>query len=905
MAAIIIKAFSGLKPIVTPQLLGVNEAQTASNVRLISGALAPLRGSTTLMASVLATPKTIFRYGNSATETNYWLEFSQDTDIMRSPIASDQYDRLYWTDGDNAPRYAPNSLILQAGSGAYPRASYLLGIPKPSTAPTVTAFTAPVSYNKVTREYALTFYNPTANKESAPTATFSVQGVDGQKVAFTNLTTDNRGDAGVTKKRLYRKLNNTFRLVAEIDLGTTTYDDTTTDASLASGATITSTASQVTTPSRAPIATAGTVTTTAGVVRQYLYTIKNFSITTGGDASQTIYYNESMPSVATNVTADNTQTVTLSGFANNLSGTAFRIYRKDPGSSQYLFVGEIATNQSTFSDSIATTQLGAALDFDGPASSIPSGILTYTVNASTAVSAVKRLYMVTFADSSGNESPKSPASNLVTVADGLTSVALSFTESPPAGVAKKKLYRQTVVVTNGAYTVNDANWKFVAELSASATSTTDVALDASLTTTFNAALQNLPPTPSGTPTTNATIPSNTVPETRVYAVTYVSAYGEEGPPSDASASATLDPAQSATVSLPGAPTGNYNITLKRLYRSSTVGNQAQFQFVAEIPVAQGSYVDSKKQAELGEVLLTEDWVAPPAGLKGLRLMANGAAVGFKGKTLYFSEPNLPHAWPHEYPIDYDIIGIGVFGQTVAVMTTHYPYLFQGIDPAAMASTRLQSPQGCASKRSIAETGDGVIYASPDGLVALSANSMDVITKNIYSRDQWQAFKPSSMESYLYNGRVVILYQDASNARGALLMDLGGQGALLTTANINAATAITAAYYDAGTDTLYLAQGGNIVRFDAGSNLTYTWKSKVFRLEYPSNFSFGQVRATAYPVTLKVYADGALKLTKTVANANQFRLPSGFRAYDWELQVEGTSIVQEVALAQSTVELKSA
>lgn len=903
MAAILVKTFGGLKPILSPQLLGINEAQTANNVRLISGAIAPLRSTNVLMASVLPVPRTIFRYGNSAVETEHWLEFGQDTDIMRSPIANDQYDRLYWTDGENQPRYAPNSLILTGNPK--PGASYLLGIPAPSTAPVMTAFSTVPVYTVLAREYVLTLYNPTTNKESVPSAVFSVQGVDGQKVTLTNLSTDNRGDAGVTKKRLYRKVSGTFRLVAELDLATTTYEDTTLDSALGSAATVTSTSASVPTPTKAVVATAASSSASAAKSYQYVYTITGFSITSGGETEVTTYYAESGPSDAVTISADSTQTVTLSGFVNNLAGSNYKIYRKDPGSSQFLFVGQIPAGINTFQDPVGTSTLGTPLQYDAPASYKPTNAATASKNTSTYQAPTQRVYMVTFVDGSGNESGKGPVSNVVSVVDGVTAVSLTHSEAVPAGVTKKRIYRQTVTSTNGVVNINDANWRRLSEVTASTTTGSDSAAESTLTTGLSSSLQNLPPSPTGSPTINAVIPPKKIPEARTYVITFVSAYGEEGPPSPASSVTEVDPELPVTVSIQGSPTGNYNITLKRIYRSSTVGNQAQFQFVAEVPLATSSYTDSKKQSELGEILLTEDWVAPPAGLKGLRLLANGAAVGFKGKTVYFSEPNLPHAWPHEYAIDYDIVGIAVFGQTVAVMTTHYPYLFQGIDPAAMASTRLPNPQACASKRSIVETGDGVFYASPDGMVGLSANSMNVITQGVYSRDQWQAFKPSSMECYLYNGRVVIFYKDASNVRGTLLMDVSGQGALLTTASINAAADVNAGYYDPGRDTLYLAQSGNIVRFDAGDNLTYTWKSKLFRLEYPSNFSFGQVRSSTYPVTMKVYADGQLRLTKTVANANQFRMPSGFRAYDWELQVEGTGIVTEFGIAQSSVELKSA
>lgn len=539
MTAISVKQFGGIKPIVSARLLGASEAQVAENARLVSGSLLPMRGTTTLQALQSSSPATIYRYGTSATETNYWLEFAQDTDVMRSPIAQDQYDRLYWTDGSNVPRYAPNSLILQAGSGAYPRASYLLGIPAPTVAPTLSGTTSPAT----------------------------------------------------------------------------------------------------------------------------------------GDT----------------------------------------------------------------------------------------------------------------------------------------------------------------------------------------------------------------------------------PETRAYLITYVSAYGEEGPPSAASSLVTIKPDTDVTVTMTGAPVGSYNVTTKRIYRSSAVGSSAQWQFVAEVAVAVTEYIDTKTQAELGEVLPSEDWVAPPAGLKGLRLMANGAAVGFVGKTLYFSEPNLPHAWPHQYPIDYDIVGIATYGQYVAVLTTSYPYLFSGVDPAAMSSSKLSLPQACVSKRSIVETGNGVIYASPDGLVEIGTQN-DVITRGIMNRDQWQAYSPATIQAYTYNGRIHCFYNNGTN--GVLVFDFTGQGATMTTNNINLTSAVTAGFYDATSDKLYLAQGTNIVRFDTGFNQTYTWKSKTFRLDYPHNFGFAQVNAYQYPVTLKVYADGVLRAAKVVQNNNQFRLPSGFRAYEWAFQLEGTAEVIEVAIADSTQELKS-
>ena len=414
------------------------------------------------------------------------------------------------------------------------------------------------------------------------------------------------------------------------------------------------------------------------------------------------------------------------------------------------------------------------------------------------------------------------------------------------------------------------------------------------------------PAPSVTPTISGSTPTvASTTESRTIVITYVSAYGEEGPPSAASTVVPLDPAQAATYgNLGGAPTGAYNIATKRIYRSSTVGSAAQFQFVAEIPVAQTSYVDTITQANLGEILPSELWVAPPAELKGLRMMASGAAIGFVGNTAYLSEPNLPHAWPHKYPIDFQIVGVGVFRQTAVLLTNAFPFALNGADPAAMSPEKLELRQACVSKQSIVETGDGVIYASPDGLVSVGSGGMAMLSDKHFTRKQWQALNPSSIKAVQHDGRYIALYTKTSGTRGILIFDPTGQGPFLTASDLNAATAITAAYSDPRTDTLYLAQGGNIVRYNAGSPLTYTWKCRPFRMSVPTNLAVAAIEAEGFPVTVKVYADGVLKQTKTVADREPFKLKSGFKANIWEFEISGTTEVKRLRVATSVSELKA-
>lgn len=414
------------------------------------------------------------------------------------------------------------------------------------------------------------------------------------------------------------------------------------------------------------------------------------------------------------------------------------------------------------------------------------------------------------------------------------------------------------------------------------------------------------PAPLGRPLisgSTAAVASQAVTLTARY--TYVSTFGEEGPPSEVSLLVSVDPNQNITVSgMSGAPTGAYSIATKRIYVSSTVGNAAQFQFWKEVPVATSSTSGAYDQATLGEVIPSVDWVAPPANLRGLKMMANNVAIGFVENTLYLSEPNLPHAWPNQVPVDHRIIGVGTFGQTAVVLTDAFPYLVTAVDPAAASSEKLSLAQACVSFDSVVDIGNGVIYASPDGLVQISSAGIDLITKSLFTKEQWTAYNPSSIRATIHENRYIAFYTRVDGTRGTLIFDFSGQGAMLLSSDLNTATAVTAYYHDPRSDTLYLAQGTNIVRYDAGNALTSTWRSKTFRLPFQINMAVGQVIASAYPVTMKIYADGVLKQTKTVTSQDIFRLTGGFRARDWAFELSGSSTITEASISTSVEELRA-
>jgi hypothetical protein len=172
------------------------------------------------------------------------------------------------------------------------------------------------------------------------------------------------------------------------------------------------------------------------------------------------------------------------------------------------------------------------------------------------------------------------------------------------------------------------------------------------------------------------------PEARVYITTWVNSLGHESAPSDPSLELTTSFGQGVRLSgLPPVPTGEYDITHRRIYRSVN----GTYLFVTEIPAATVTYDDYTEADSLAEELPSLTWEMPPETLRGVVSSPNGFMAGFTGNDVYFSEVFRPFAWPVDYmqTVDYPIVGIGVMDTTFAVLTKGTPYFMQGAAYATM------------------------------------------------------------------------------------------------------------------------------------------------------------------------------------------------------------------------------
>ena len=467
------------------------------------------------------------------------------------------------------------------------------------------------------------------------------------------------------------------------------------------------------------------------------------------------------------------------------------------------------------------------------------------------------------------------------------------------------------------------------------------------------------PAPTGAPTVAASGGSGTT-ENRAYVYTYISTFGslkEESAPSPAATVAVL-PGGTVTVNgFTAAPTSNYNVTHRRIYRSVSGSTTDSYQFVAEIPVATTSYADTLTAAQLGEVIGTIGWTPPPSDLAGLVALPGGALAGFSGNTVYFSEPFYPHAWPVKYALNVPakIVGLGVFGTSIAVMTERYPYIINGGIPGAMSVERVPTLEPCLTKKSIVSNEGGVMYASPNGLMQIGPGALGIQTNELFRRDEWQAYGPTNINAVSYDNKYFALYPDVGENFSSFILS-GDDVPALSKINLK----VNAAHVDSKNGYLYYVGMDNVIyQADADdlNPLVYTWKSKRFVLPQATTFSalkldgdydqadltsaynanvaatktanqsmFGTAlngalnttslnfydvngsklknlppEASVREAQVLIYGDGDLQTTLSISSFDPVRIPP-FKSRTLEILIRGNMSVRSVAMATTVPEL---
>ena len=359
------------------------------------------------------------------------------------------------------------------------------------------------------------------------------------------------------------------------------------------------------------------------------------------------------------------------------------------------------------------------------------------------------------------------------------------------------------------------------------------------------------PKPGAGPTVTATTTSNTDienPISRAYAITYVSAVGEDGQPSETTLIEGYTD-QTVTITAGSAPASR-NITTIRLYRTDEDGTFRVYgDYSGTI-----SITDAKSDQQLGEEIPSSTWKEPPGTIEGIMHAGNGIVAAFDGNTLLFSERYLPHAWPEEYRLttNFPIVALANLPEGILVLTEGKPSLATGNDPSGMTLSELDFPQACISARGVVEMGTSVVYPSPDGMIQISSSGGRNLTEDVFTGDDWRSYGftgADQLQGFFWEGQYVGFDRSAEISNGqsrsnGFILDPRGGGASFSFLEGSYGSdkewgTILAGFTDLEDDVLYLASltgSAEIVEWAESDNMMEaSIDSAVFYSPRPVNF----------------------------------------------------------------------
>ena len=374
------------------------------------------------------------------------------------------------------------------------------------------------------------------------------------------------------------------------------------------------------------------------------------------------------------------------------------------------------------------------------------------------------------------------------------------------------------------------------------------------------------------------------------------------------------------------------------------------------------YSDSKPNTSLGEACPSLYWDPPVGGLKGLVSLQNGLFAAYKDSTVYVSDWNAPHAWPYEHTvtIDYPIVGLGSFGNTIVVCTEAAPVLIVVQDPTNPTVKAVQENCPCVSADSIVNTRNGVVFASQNGLVLINSTSPTCITEKLITQDEWLPLHPESLKGAFLNNTYYGFFTNPTDKAAGLIFDLDSYtystmyDSIVSSGLVFTTQPTKVIYNDIEQTQLYVCYPlENSTRYSLCSfasesrvNKAFRWRSKV-NTSAQGLFNLSAARVMLTPqssmqeseplgedklkgssfadrvlgsepingwcskahtldlvdnTVFNYYVDGELKYSREIKDSKPFRLPAGFRGETVEVEIKSNAYIHSITLASSMGEL---
>lgn len=368
--------------------------------------------------------------------------------------------------------------------------------------------------------------------------------------------------------------------------------------------------------------------------------------------------------------------------------------------------------------------------------------------------------------------------------------------------------------------------------------------------------------------------------TRAYTYTFVSLYGEESAPAlavvETGYTGDTWTISGMKISTDVPDNDDRVLTGKNIYRTiTTLSGLVEYHLVDSVGVDVTSYDDDipTDEVALNSTLESEFWSVPPDDMLGLLTHPNGFLVGFHGRELYMSEPYRPHAWPQQYVLsmESDILGLGVYGTSIAICTRAHPYIASGIHPGAMTLTKAQTPNPCISdRRGVVTMPFGVYYPSDTGLMLMSASGFTNATQQLLTKSEWRRdYTPSQLRAARWQSQYIAFH---STEEGFMFAPDESQSAFVELRHHWHNDEIQ---NDDRTGEVFIIREQQVLSWNPATGLseTYTWESKEYVTPDPVNFG---ALALEYGEELKISEE----LLSEYQDYNDFRFPWPLNPLNW-------------------------
>lgn len=387
-------------------------------------------------------------------------------------------------------------------------------------------------------------------------------------------------------------------------------------------------------------------------------------------------------------------------------------------------------------------------------------------------------------------------------------------------------------------------------------------------------------------------------ELRYYTQTFVTDRGEESAPGPVAA-ITCKPGAIISFGTLESLTANHGITLRRIYRTQTgASGSSEFFLLREELATTTTGVTDDARALSADTLVTTGWLVPPTDLKHLTPLWNGIMAGISGRSVRYCEPYKPYAWPignETLPPDVTPVAIVALDGVALLLTNGQPRTIVGDDPAAMSDAPTGYSAACVSEVGPQAVAGGVVWPGPDGLMFWRNGAQANITAGLLTTEQWKALVPTTIVGAQFEGLYLGFYNDGT-WKGFAIDPGNPTGIYFLSAGY------AAVHFDELRNTLYVLDGTSIKKWNSGAAMTATFRSKKMVLPKPANMARLRVIADTYPATVRVYGDGVLRATQAVASRMPMVLPAGYKASEYQIEVDVTGPLTAIELATSLTEL---